>query len=97
MSWQIRILYRSRDDSLTDVAIAAGELAGEDGVVAPVLTETDWEQWWAEWSAEHVVELCGNGCELPHDSCRRHDREIEAEAAVERKRVAPLQTASFEC
>jgi len=61
-----------------------------------VLTETDWEQRWAEWSAEHLVELCGNGCELPAGSCPYHDREIEGEAAAERKRVAPIQMASFD-
>ena len=50
-----------------------------------MLTATNWDAWWAEWSAEHVVELCGNGCELPADSCPYHDREIEGEAAVEHR------------
>jgi hypothetical protein len=34
MSWEIHVPYRNRDDSLIDVAIAAGQLEGEDGQVA---------------------------------------------------------------
>jgi hypothetical protein len=37
--------------------------------------KTDKERWWAEWSAAHVVPVCGvDGCSLPADTCTRHEK-----------------------